>query len=112
MPQFIEIHFGDVFKVRDCPERIDVITDVGENEWFAANKMLKDDEGKEYLSHGHGTAGMDLVEEIIGRWSHQEVLAGLRTGYQKVGLRKKAIAELVEITRQASVRVSRLIAIE
>lgn len=80
----VTIGFGTLFEIKRVPNRVDVVLDVGEEDWFSSAKIIETKEGKKALSMV-GTAGPDNIERITGQLSFDEVIAAFGEGTKMRG---------------------------
>lgn len=83
----VEISFGTLFKVKQFgkeTDRVDVVIDTGEKNYFFAAEVLTNDEG-ERIWWPSGTAGLDNLGKIIGQMTPEEVIEAKRRGCRRLG---------------------------
>jgi len=97
----ITIGFGTLFEVKEVPNRVDVILDVGEENWFAAARIMETEEGKKGLAIA-GTGVPEYIEKITGELSFDEVIALYKEGarYRGVELSDEERKLLEEYSRK------------
>lgn len=80
----VEIKFGTLFRVREFgkpTDRIDVITNVCEGNYFFSNRVKYDETGELFLSPvGFGTEGPEDFVEVTGQMLPDEVVKAIERG--------------------------------
>lgn len=80
-PQSVEISFGTLFSVREFgkeTKRVDVVVDVGEDDYFIAGQTHK--RSGKFAFSIPGTAGNDNFGRKVGKLSVDEVMEAARLG--------------------------------
>lgn len=105
MKNYIEIAFGLLFKVRNEPERTDVIIGVGKKSYFEAARAYKTVDGYR-INPMAGTAGPENYETKVGQLTLQEVLDGADRETQERWGQKlpQAMRDLLEEASKAKPR--------
>jgi hypothetical protein len=71
--QTVQISFGTLFEVLTEPDRIDVIVEVGENNWFEAARVVQDETGYRLASYP-GTGGPEVFGKLVGQLTADQVI--------------------------------------
>lgn len=69
----VQIAFGTMFEVSTEPDRIDVIVEVGEDNWFEAARVVRDDTGYILASYP-GTGGPEVFGKAVGQLTADQVI--------------------------------------
>ncbi|MEK7565793.1 MAG: hypothetical protein AAB506_01985 [Patescibacteria group bacterium] len=87
--KLVEINFGTLFRVLEWEKptkRIDVITDVCQDDWFEAGNLKFNKKGEAFLSPvGYGTGGPEVFSEIVGRMDPDAVIEAVERGWVEFG---------------------------
>jgi hypothetical protein len=103
----VEIKFGTLIKIKSKadPDRIDVVDNVGSEEYegfYSGNLHHPDDKKKRWFFPG-GTTLPELIEDIVGQLSEEEVIAAAQRGwlqYVSKGSNQKLIEEGSEMMKR------------
>ncbi len=91
-----EIGFGDLFRVKGQPDRVDVVIDIREGDYFDSARV-REWGGKKYLA-GLGTAGPENINGFVGQMTKDEIISAAeeearRLGYELTGEQKETLEE-------------------
>jgi len=81
----IEISFGTLFKVKNYPDRTDVVINTGKDDYFEAARLHKTEDGKDTFFWS-GTAGPENIEELAGKLTPEQVFEAYKNGAKRVGI--------------------------
>ncbi len=71
------IAFGTMYEVLSEEGRVEVIVDIGNNNWFGAATVVRDETGYRMLSYP-GTSGPEVFGRIVGQLTPEQVIEAAR----------------------------------
>jgi hypothetical protein len=84
-----KVEFGTLYKVKNRPGRIDVVVNIQNDREFTSQTVYRDSDGKAYLRMlAGGTMTLDLVDEVVGKMSIEEMISAVQLGFPKESVQR------------------------
>lgn len=111
--QALEIQFGTVYETDFKPKRLEVITDVGADNYFYSVPVRFCDGEAVWRWTGMGTQGPERIARWIMTLPCETVVQGFLRGLEEAGtLPENAIGDMVNILRERALMPSRVVEVK